>query len=254
MMILVVNMKKLKQKIHEKYILYGFLAFVLIIIAATGFSTYRLFSFQDKQVNNAPKKSSSIQMTPYDKELAIKFMDKNNDGKCDICGMPVDMCISSGQLQCNMDPRSTIGILNSQHIHADWKVYINGKQMDFSDKAHMDRMRGGLAVSSFIHVDSGNPPPEKTGDVLHMHATGVPLWIFFDSINMDLSKDCLVLDNGEKLCSNDKNTLKSYVNGKPNDEYENYVFKDLDKILISYGSEIDLTQQFNSITDFSNNH
>ncbi len=247
-------MKKSNEKTHEKYILYGFLAFVLIIIAVVGFSTYRLFLFQNKQVDNTPQKSSLMQMTSYDKDLAIKFMDKNNDGKCDVCGMPVDMCISSGQLQCNMDSRSTIGILGSQHMHADWKVYINGEQIDFSDKAHMDRMRKELSVSSFIHVDSGNPPPEKTGDVIHMHATGVPLWIFFDSIGMNLSKECLVLDNGKKFCNDDKNTLKFYVNEKSNNQYENYVFKDLDKILISYGSETDLTQQFNSITNFAKNH
>ncbi|MBS3051953.1 MAG: hypothetical protein J4428_01090 [Candidatus Aenigmarchaeota archaeon] len=247
-------MKKSKKKTHEKYVLYGFLVFALVIIAIAIFSTYRLLSSQNKQVDNSPKKPSLIKMTPYDRELAIKFMDKNNDGKCDVCGMPVDMCISSGQLQCNMDSRSTIGILGSQHIHADWKVYINGEQIDFSDKSHMDRMKKESSVSNFIHVDSGNPLPEKNGDVLHMHATGVPLWIFFDSINMDLSKDCLVLDNGKKFCNDDKNTLKFYVNGKPDDQYENYVFKGLDKILISYGNETDLTQQLNSITDFTKNH
>lgn len=118
-------------------------------------------------------------MTFY-KELGRKLMDSNNDGRCDSCGMPVEMCLDSGQLECNMDPNAKIGILGSQHIHADWKVYINGNILDFSDKSHMERMGNNQPVSSFIHVDSGTPAPEKTGDVIHMHATGVPLWLLMN--------------------------------------------------------------------------
>ena len=117
----------------------------------------------------------------------------------------------------------------------------------------MDRMKKESSVSNFIHVDSGNPLPEKNGDVLHMHATGVPLWIFFDSINMDLSKDCLVLDNGKKFCNDDKNTLKFYVNGQPNNEFGSRVIKDLDKYLVSYGNEDEaaIQQQLSSVTNLA---
>lgn len=108
--------------------------------------------------------------------------------------------------------------------------------------------------SSFIHVDKGAPAPEKTGDILHMHATGVPLWIFFKSVGMDFNKESLALPDGRKFSNDGKDTLKFYVNGKPNSEWENYVFRDLDKILISYGEERDLSQQINSVTDFSKSH
>ncbi|MBS3052378.1 MAG: hypothetical protein J4428_03330 [Candidatus Aenigmarchaeota archaeon] len=194
-------------------------------------------------------------MTSYDKELATKLMDKNHDGKCDICGMSAEMCISSGQLQCNMgSQKTTMGILGSQHIHADWRIYINGIKLDLSDKSHMDRMKKNMSVSSFIHVDSGSPQPEKTGDVLHMHATGIPLWVFFDSIEMKFNKTCIMLDNTDSFCSDNKSVPKFYVNRKLNNEYENYIFKDLDKILISYSNETNLNQQLNSITDFAKNH
>jgi len=82
-----------------------------------------------------------------------------------------------------------------------------------------------------------------------MHATGIPLWIFFESVGMKFSKDCLELPDGKKFCNNGKSTLKFYVNGKLNDEWENYVFKDLDKILVSYGEgeETDLKEQLDSV-------
>ncbi len=206
--------------------------------------------------NPVGQKMSRMSLTSFDTALAKEFMDKDNDGKCDSCGMDVDFCIQSGQMQCNMVSGSTIGILDSQHIHADWKVYINGIALDFSDKAHMERMRSNKPVSSFIHVDSGAPPPEKTGDILHMHATGVPLWIFFESIGLDFNKDCIALENKEKFCNGGNKKLKFFVNGKESNEFENYVFNDLDKILIIYGeeNEEEIKNQLASITDFAKIH
>ena len=45
-------------------------------------------------------------------------------------------------------------------------------------------------------------------------------------------------------------------NGKESNEFENCVFKDLDKILISYGNENEeqIKNQINSITNFASLH
>lgn len=240
----------------------GILAAVIIFaVLILGYSIKTMFfpSEENQVISQSATQMptmSRMALTPYDKELGKKLMDKDNDGKCDSCGMPVEMCMDSGQLQCNMDSKSTIGVLDSQHIHADWKVYINGKFLDFSDKAHMERGKSGLSVSSFIHVDSGAPSPERTGDILHMHATGVPLWVFFESLGMKFDKDCLVLETGDKYCNDGVDTLKFYVNGQINNQYENYVFNDQDKILISYGNKNQekIQKQINTITDFSEIH
>ncbi len=246
-----------KNKDHEKLFLYGFLAFVFIIFSLSVFSAAKPIFNNPTKATTSMTKLSAMSLTAYDRQLAAEFMDKNHDGKCDACGMLVEQCIDSGQMQCNMDSKSTIGILGSQHIHADWKFYINGKALDdtFFEPLAMDMSKTGNSItSSFIHLDKGAPVPEKTGDLMHMHATGVPLWIFFKGVGMDFNKDCLTLSGGQKFCNGGQNTLKFYVNGKPNSDWENYVFNDLDKILISYGSEIDLIQQSKSITNFAKNH
>ena len=51
--------------------------------------------------------------------------------------------------------------------------------------------------------------------------------------------------------NNDKKTLKMYINGELNKEFSNYEFKDLDKILISYGNEDEkqIKKQIDSVTD-----
>ena len=221
-------------------------------------STIDLFKNNNEQkiTANTPARMSRMSLTSFDKQLARQLMDTNNDGRCDVCGMPVEQCIDAGELQCNMGINSQMGVLGSQHIHTDWKIYINGKPLGFSDKSHMERMRSNQPVSSFIHVDSGAPAPEKTGDILHMHATGIPLWVFFKSIGTDLNKDCITLENKEKFCNEGNKKLKFYVNGNQNNEFENYVFNDLDKILIWYGdeSEEELKNQLASITDFAKIH
>ncbi len=246
--------------INAEKIVTGFIVVVIIIAIFSLFYVSKSLFFPlatGNAIGNAMgQKMGRMSLTPFDVKLAKEFMDKNNDGKCDSCGMDVDLCIDSGQLQCNMDSSSTIGILGSQHIHADWKVYINSKVLDFSDKAHMERMKNNQPVSSFIHVDSGSPAPEKTGDILHMHAKGVPLWIFFESAGMEFSKDCITLENKEKFCSEGNKKLKFFVNGKESNEFENYVFKDLDKLLVSYGdeNEEEINKQLNSVADFAKNH
>ena len=240
---------------------FGAILLIVILFASVEMLIFSLIDFfgSKPQVNQAPaqmKSMSRMSLTSFDKGLAAELMDKNHDGRCDVCGMPVEQCIDGGQLRCSMDSKSTMGILGSQHIHADWKVYINGKPLDLSDKSHMERMKNNQPISSFIHVDSGAPAPEKTGDVLHMHATGIPLWVFFKSIGINFNKNCITLENNEKFCNDGNNKLNFFVNGKENNEFENYVFNDLDKILISYGNENQeqIKNQLNSITDFAKLH
>lgn len=191
--------------------------------------------------------------TEFDLQLAQKIMDKDGDGKCDTCGMDMDFCIDNGQIQCTMGASTeefSIGILDKtkqkHHYHSDFKVFINGNEIDFAKPEYFVKSR-------FMHVE--NDAQGDTGKVLHMHATGVPLWLFFESIGIKLNNDCFILDTGEKYCNDGKNTLKFYVNGKANTGFGDYVFKDEDRILISYGPENeDIQGQMEAVTSFSQNH
>ena len=215
-------------KNKKNYILYGLL---LLVIATLIFSISSLFSFQKSNLNQSMQNTrmSRMSLTSFDTQLARQFMDKDNDGRCDACGMPVDMCIDSGQLQCNMDPTSTIGILGSAHIHADFKVYINEKLIDFASQNYYMK-------SSFMHVDNNQNKQDASG-VLHMHATGVPLWIFFKSVGINTTN------------------LNLYVNGKLNPEGINYVFNDEDKLLLTDAiDEATINKQFESITNYAKAH
>lgn len=239
-----------KGKVDVVAVLLLFMLAVLIgILISSIFSTIEMFKMSKKESGSLmPQKISRMSLTSFDKELAIEFMDKNHDGRCDVCGMPVEQCIDGGQLECSMDTNAKIGILGSQHIHADFKVYIDGKSINFANRNYYMK-------SSFIHLDD-NQNKEDASGVLHMHATGVPLWIFFKSIGMDFNKDCITLENKENFCNSGNKKLRFFVNGKENNEFKNYVFNDLDNILISYGNENEeeIKNQLNTITDFAKSH
>ncbi len=125
----------------------------------------------------------------------------------------------------NVSETIKFGAIDSTHVHATMLVMINGKEaIDFSQEKYQVR-------SPYIHFEYGN------GYLVHMHATNVYIGYLFKSLNMRFDDQCLTLDNGTSYCNDANNTLKFYVNGKRNDEYGNYVFKDGDKLLISYGPE-----------------
>lgn len=203
---------------HGKIALY--LAIILSVVAVV-FSIYTVIApvKQAPSQVQMPAKMSRMSLTPFDAELAKQLMDKDNDGRCDYCGMPVDICISGGQLECSMNPDAKIGVLGSQHIHANFSLFLGGIQQDLSKYAlmHENAMKGSEKLtSSFMHLHTEKYPAE-TGKVLHMHATGVPLSLFFKSIGMDFE--------GRKAVVT--------VNGNKSDDGLNYVFSDGDKVEVA---------------------
>jgi len=137
---------------------------------------------------------------------------------------------------CSKQP--SIGPLGGIHTHADYKVYIDGKPIDFSKREYMVR-------EQYVHVENMN------GNVIHFHASGVTVGEFFRTLGMRFTSECFVMGK-QKYCTGEGKTLKFYVNGEPNDLYGDYLTSDLDKILISYGSaDEDVTEQLASITNYA---
>jgi len=132
-----------------------------------------------------------------------------------------------------------IGPLRSTHLHSDVKVYINGQSIDFSQRKYQ-------LQNSFIHFEEG------IGDVIHTHAIGLTVGHLFKSIGIDFNGNCIIVDS-QSYCNDGNKKLKFYVNAQPNKEFDNRVIKDLDKYLISYGSEDDseMQKQLNSVTNLA---
>ncbi|MEM2856894.1 MAG: hypothetical protein QW416_07330 [Candidatus Nitrosocaldaceae archaeon] len=125
----------------------------------------------------------------------------------------------------NPPETSKFGAVGSTHIHSIMLIMADGKQViDFSQDDYQLK-------SPYIHFEY------KNGYKVHMHATNVNLGYLFKTLGMEFNSNCLKLNDDMSYCNNGNKTLKFYVNGERNYEYDKYVFKDLDKLLISYGDE-----------------
>ena len=116
------------------------------------------------------------------------------------------------------------GPLGGIHIHAGLLTMIYGQMFDYSSPAYQLK-------SPYIHFEKDN------GETVHMHATNVTLGFLFDSIHIGLNDQCFVFPDKRQFCSNEKYTLKFYINHQKVPSIRDYVFKNGDRILISYGNE-----------------
>ncbi len=129
------------------------------------------------------------------------------------------------------------------HVHADFKVYVEGQGVDFS----LDKYQSveGQEKDLWTHLHDGN------GNLIHVHRQGVTLGQFFKSLGITLTPTCLALDTGQQYCTGGASTLKLFVNGQPDARFDAYEPQDLDRILISFGAETGpaLQPQLDAVTD-----
>jgi hypothetical protein len=148
-----------------------------------------------------------------------------------------------------------IGPLKSAHVHADFALFIGGKEISLNmDELHAPES-GSVEfweqadISVFTHLHEGT----NNANVIHVHASGITLGMFFNSISGSINESCIVLTGPveSEYCDSGNKRLKAYINGKREGNSQSYVIKDLDKILVSYGDEnfSEIQKQIESITN-----
>jgi len=142
------------------------------------------------------------------------------------------------------EPLTNSASAPSVHIHANIRVVVDGTLIDFSQDTYQ-KTSDGKELSEDVHFHGGN------GEVVHVHKAGITINDLFAPFGMNLGRDCLTLDASTTKCATGANKIRMYVNGVQNTDYGNYVFKDLDRVLVIYGSESDATvqTQINSVPD-----
>lgn len=123
-------------------------------------------------------------------------------------------------------PNPDTGHEDDYHIHADFKVILDGKTLDFNKEAFMETPYRPLSEKGHLH--DFNP------FVIHIEEKGGKLKDFFESIGMKLEGKCF-FDGNTNHCSGNGKKLSMYVNGTQNNESGEYEPKDLDRILAYYG-------------------
>jgi hypothetical protein len=116
------------------------------------------------------------------------------------------------------------GTLGDEHVHSSLLVRIFGDKFDFSLPAYQIK-------SSWIHFEA------QDGTTIHRHSTGVTLGYLFETLGIGLTEDCYIFPDGREFCTNDDYSLKYYINHEKVSDINDYVFRDGDRILVSYGNE-----------------
>ncbi len=135
---------------------------------------------------------------------------------------------------------SGIGELGSTHIHAHLKIYVNNKALDLSTSNYQLK-------SEFVHLEDG------IGELIHIHATGITLEQFFYTLGINQSESCITVD--KEYCNDGKNKLLYFINNQQTTKI-NYIIKDHDKILVTYGdyTNEELKKQLESVTNLQLKH
>ncbi len=71
--------------------------------------------------------------------------------------------------------------------------------------------------------------------MIHLHAEGINLKVFFESLGFTLTNDCITTDTGDEFCSDDNNVFTLYINGQAHEDIVNYVVSDTDQIMLYFG-------------------
>lgn len=138
-----------------------------------------------------------------------------------------------------------VGEYKPYHTHADVALFLNGQKIDLSEEKYMSTPE--RALSKYVHLHDGK------GNVVHFHAQNISIKTFLQSLGFafDEEQGCVLTDENVSWCVNENSTWKIWVNGGDATFGFDYVPADLDRILISFGSETreQLLEQFSLVTD-----
>ena len=119
------------------------------------------------------------------------------------------------------------GPLGGEHEHASILTKLHGDTFDFSGSSYQ-------VQNNWIHFEN------QDGTTIHRHAANVTLGYLFESLSIGLSDECYIFPDGAReFCTDDRYSLKFYLNEERVDGITDHVPRDGDRILISYGSESD---------------
>lgn len=116
------------------------------------------------------------------------------------------------------------GILGDAHVNTSILVRIFGDKFDFSLPSYQIK-------SSYIHFEG------QDGRTIHRHSSGVTLGFLFESLGLELTDECYIFQDGREFCTNDDYSLKFYINHDQVPDIRDYIGRDGDRVLISYGDD-----------------
>lgn len=171
----------------------------------------------------------SVMYLPVDKLLS----DMGN-GKLESAGIDLGMDMSA----TNMSMQDHSMCLTPIHNHVDFKMYLGGVMLNFSQNNYMDQSNE-VHFHKTVKVKPDDVPNVPNGLLIHIHREGIPLREFLKTLDMPF--DAAAIEN-----------LKVYVNGNIQESGLDYTMQDKDRILITSSTEDSaIKAQVDLVTDYA---
>jgi hypothetical protein len=137
-------------------------------------------------------------------------------------------------------------VVDGFHIHADFAVYIDGKQFNFAQEKYMTSTDVCHVATSEEHLHLH----DMNGTVAHSHEDGHTWKDFFGDLNFTFADGTMTTDDDTVYKNDGQKQWHYLVNGQSVQSLAAYKLKDLDRVLLSYGdvAPVELTTQMDSVT------
>lgn len=153
-----------------------------------------------------------------------------------VLGVLMFVLLTTGAIRFLEGERAEFGKTDSNHVHADVAIWINGEKFNLGEGKYISSEESTLSNYAHIH--------DSLGSVMHVHSTGVTYGYAFETLGITFNGTCLSLDQEKKsYCTKDGASLSFYLNNKKVDSIKERVINDLDKVSIIYGKETDEVQR-----------
>lgn len=140
------------------------------------------------------------------------------------------------------------------HEHADFALFIDGQRFDFSKEEYMSvqpctisrEYPANVAYAHGLESDDLKNSVhlhDRNGDIVHAHRPKITWHDFFHSLNMEFEDGKFVDDQGQSYLANEDSAFYYFVNGEAVNQLADREIRDLDKVLISYSSTGEITQE-----------
>ena len=134
------------------------------------------------------------------------------------------------------------------HYHANFAVYIDGKQEDFSSEMYMEEtarcnVTTGVLPQDRIHLH------DKKGSLVHVHMAASTWGDLFANLSWGIGSTYLADPYGKIRTATGETNLYFFINGKPIMNPANEIVKSTNRLLVWYGSgtEIEIQKKTESL-------
>ena len=132
------------------------------------------------------------------------------------------------------------------HYHANFAVYINDQREEFKDPAFYESIGASCDVHEQMTPQERAHMHDNINDAVHVHHNAVTWGQFFANLGWVVDAKVIQTTSRQLLPDNEKK-ISLILNGEPTDNVSNREIGDKDKLLVDYGNNSNVDQEYASI-------